>query len=455
MGSNALASGNSAWGMHLSPTGRFVSAGGGVEPRQEAIVDVDASTRRSYAGVDTASGDRLRECPVNTLSDFTRARTCGTDSAEGNDNPHTVRIGLLEAECAGVRHRNTLLQKHVMLLELQRIDHTRQIAQLQLKVGGLECEVRMLRAARGVAGDTTPGGVAISPLSRELEPHERELSHAELGFSAREVRAAEPAARGATVMDREQGRPGQRQGWAVNDTCPLRNETSQAPGGISGLALQQTPERRLSAEAPANCFRGSGPQGALGEIMGQPEFLPASSRAEGGVNEKNPRLQASSTSEDPPSTQRVSGQACSGLRVESVSPASMPSDADSAVYAQRASRTRVLESREPPTAVVGQAKLSKPTSSVSPRDGAATTGEDLRPPQSHPLQDFWADHLSCHRPKRRPDVKAETSMAVPSPTDASTSPCPSAWPQRSESRLPSGIFADQLDILPQFSCRTL
>ena len=61
MGSNALASGNSAWGMHLSPTGRFVSAGGGVEPRQEAIVDVDASTRRSYAGVDTASGDRLRE----------------------------------------------------------------------------------------------------------------------------------------------------------------------------------------------------------------------------------------------------------------------------------------------------------------------------------------------------------------------------------------------------------
>lgn len=442
MGSNALASDNSSWGMHLSPAGRFVSTGGGVEPRQEAIVDMDTSTRRSYTGVDTASGDRLRECPVNTLGDFPRARTCGAGSEEGTDNPH-VRISLLEAECAGFRHRNKLLQKHAMLLELQKIDHTQQIAQLQLKVGGLEYEVRMLRAARGVAGDTNRGALAVSPLSRELASHERQRGLAGLGSPAREVRPAEAAARGGTVMDGEQGRPGQ--GWTVDGTSPRRNVTSQAPEGISGLALQQKPGRRLPAETPANCFRDSGAQSSLGEVVAEPVYLPASSRAEGGVNGTYPRLPASPTSEDPPSTRRASAQACSGLRVERVSLASMPPDADSTVPVQKPSRARVVESREPPMAVVRQTGILRSTSSASASDATATTGKDLRPPSSHPLQDFWADHLSCLGPKRRPVVKAETSrIAAPSPTDASTSPCPSARLQRSESRLPSGTVADQI-----------
>lgn len=441
MGSNALANGNSSWGMHLSPAGRFVSAGGGVETRQEAIVDVDTSTRRSYTGVDTASGDRLRECPVNTLGDFPRARTCGTDSEEGNDNPH-VRISLLEAECAGFRHRNTLLQKHAMLLELQKIDHTQQIAQLQLKVAGLESEVRVLRAARGVAGDAKRGALEVSPLSQELESHEREQGLSEVGYRAREICPAEAQETG--VMDRAQARTGQ--GWASNGISPRRNETSQAPGqapgGISGSALQQKPGQPLSAEAPANCFRDSKVQGSLEEVVGQPVSLPSLSRTEDGVNETNPRLRACLTSKDPPSARRVSGQVCSGLKVESVSFGSMPPDADSTAHVQRPYHAKVVENREPPMAVIGQTKILKSTSSGSAVDAAATTGEDPRPPPSHPLQDFWADHLSSSGQKRRPVVKAKTSgIATPSPTDASTSPCTPARSQRSDARLPSGIVA--------------
>ena len=449
MGSNALASGNSSWGMHRPPAGRFVSTGGGVEPRQEAIVDVGTSTQRLYTGMDTASGDRLRECPVNTLGDFPRARTCGTDSEEGNDNPH-VRISLLEAECAGFRHRNTLLQKHAMLLELQKIDHTQQIAQLQLKVGGLESEVRILRAARGVAGDAKRGALAVSPLSQELESHERESGLSEVWHPAREARPTE--ARETGVMGRAQARTGQ--GWACNGTSSRRNETSQASGDISGVALQLNPERRLSAEAPANWLRDSEDQGSLGEIVVQPVNFPPSSRAEGGVIETNPRLQTSPTSEDLPSAQRVSGQVCSGSKVGSVSLASMPPDADSTAHVQRPSNARVVECREPPMAVVGQTKILKSTPSASAPDSAATTGGDLRPPPSHPLQDFWADHLTTSEQKRRPVVKAKTSrIAAPSPTDASTSPCTPAWTQHSDSRLLSGTVADQIEFLYRFGRR--
>lgn len=442
MGSNALASGNSSWSMHISPVGRFAPTGGDVEPRRQTLVDVGTSPRRSYDGVDTASEDRLRECPINTFGD-PRASLCGTGSDAGNDNAQLARISLLEAECASVRNRYKLLRKHAMMLELQKMDHIQQVTQLQLKVCGLESELTMLRAAREASSDTNPGGMAVSPLPRVLTSHERERGAAER-HPIVEARPAEAAARGAAVLDREQSLPG---GWAVDDASAHSNETSQAEGRISDFTLQQNPGPRLSAESLAKFCRATGVHGAVEGIDGRPQHLPTSPHAEGNMDERISRLQASPRSEDSSPTRSVPRRSCSRSGDESIPLSPMhvqrrmgdESIPLSPLHVPRATRARVLESRERPAAVVGQTELSKTSSSTRTHGGAATTSEDVKPPPSHPLHDFWADSSSSSQPKRLGAKAGNSVITAPSPTAAPTSPCPSGRPQRSDLPLLSGM----------------